>query len=196
MAEQWLLDAPSPLWAVLFWLLGGIWIVSEALLGKWGIREDAVESDSLSAPLLVFACALGVVLGFGCSAFGWLAIGVEWLRWFGLVLMAGGLALRIYSVLWLGPMFTRFVQIIPGHRLVTDGPYRLMRHPSYTGALVALTGLGLALDSWLSLGVLVLLPGAAFLYRIRVEERALVEAFGEEYQEYKSRVRMLLPFVL
>ena len=196
MAELWLLDAPSPLWTVLFWLLGGIWIVIEALLGTWGILADAVESDSLSAPLLVFACAIGVVLGFGFSAFGWLAIGVEWLRWFGLVLMAGGLALRIYSVLWLGPMFTRFVQIIPGHRLVTDGPYRLVRHPSYTGALVALTGLGLALDSWLSLAVLVLLPGAAFLYRIRVEERALVEAFGEEYLRYRMAVKSLVPFLV
>jgi protein-S-isoprenylcysteine O-methyltransferase len=182
--------------AVLFWLLGGIWIVSEAFLGRWGMLEDAVESDTLSAPLLVFACAIGVVLGFGSSAFGWLAIGVEWLRWLGIALMAGGLALRIYSTLWLGPMFTRFVQIIPGHRLVTDGPYRLMRHPSYTGALVALTGLGLSLDSWLSLVVLVLLPGAAFLYRIRVEDRALLEAFGEEYLRYRKTVKSLVPFLV
>jgi protein-S-isoprenylcysteine O-methyltransferase Ste14 len=107
-----------------------------------------------------------------------------------------GWPLRIFSIVWLGPMFTRFVQIVPGHRLVTSGPYRFVRHPSYSGLLLFLAGMGLALGDWLSLASMVLLPAIGVLYRIRVEEGALLARFGEEYKAYMDRVPGLLPFVL
>jgi protein-S-isoprenylcysteine O-methyltransferase Ste14 len=93
-------------------------------------------------------------------------------------------------------MFTRFVQILPGHRLVMTGPYRFVRHPSYSGLLLFYGGMGLALGSWLSLAALVGLPALGIAYRIRVEERALLAAFGEEYRAYMLRVRGLVPFPL
>ncbi len=115
------------------------------------------------------------------------------LRWAALVIMAAGLGLRVFSILWLGPMFTRFVQILPAHRLVTSGPYRFVRHPSYTGLLLFFTGLGIALGDWLSVVIMVVVPALGVLYRIRVEEEALLEAFGQEYRAYIDRVGGLLP---
>ncbi len=80
-----------------------------------------------------------------------------------------------------------------GHRVVAAGPYRLLRHPSYTGGLVAFLGAGIALDSWLSMLALVLIPLLAVLVRIHVEEAELAAALGPEYTPYASRTRRLVP---
>lgn len=78
----------------------------------------------------------------------------------------------------------------PGSRI---GPYRLLRHPSYTGGLVAFLGAGIALDSWLSVLALVFVPLLAVLVRIHVEEAELVTALGPEYTRYASRTHRLVP---
>lgn len=114
----------------------------------------------------------------------------------GLVLFAGGIALRWWSIAVLGKFFTVDVAISDQHRVVDTGPYRFVRHPSYTGALVALLGLGLCLGNWLSMLCLMTPITAAFLWRIRVEERALVAALGENYLNYARRTKRLIPFVL
>jgi protein-S-isoprenylcysteine O-methyltransferase len=111
----------------------------------------------------------------------------------GLAVMWAGLALRAWSIHHLGGLFSAVVVIERDHRLVTTGPYRYLRHPSYTGALVAALGFGIALGHWTS--VLVLLAGWAtgIAYRIRVEEAALRGAFGRDYDEYSARTRRLIP---
>jgi protein-S-isoprenylcysteine O-methyltransferase Ste14 len=115
-------------------------------------------------------------------------------RWIGVVLFAAGGALRIWPVFVLGPRFSGLVAIQPGHTLVTDGPYRLIRHPSYLGLLVSSLGWGLAFRS--VVGVLL----AAFLIRplvarIRAEESLLRSEFGAEYEAYRARTWGLLPRV-
>ena len=113
----------------------------------------------------------------------------------GLAAMICGLALRVFAIIWLGPMFTRIVQIVPGHRLVTSGPYRFVRHPSYSGLLLFLVGMGFALGDWLSVAALAIVPTLGIAYRIMVEEDALLAAFGDEYRLYKVKVRALVPFL-
>jgi protein-S-isoprenylcysteine O-methyltransferase Ste14 len=76
---------------------------------------------------------------------------------------------------------------------VTSGPYRFVRHPSYSGLLLFFTGLGIALGDWLSVAIMVVVPALGVLYRIRVEEEALLGAFGQEYRAYMSRVGSLAP---
>jgi protein-S-isoprenylcysteine O-methyltransferase Ste14 len=78
---------------------------------------------------------------------------------------------------------------------VQRGPYRLIRHPSYTGGLLALVGAGLTRDNWLSLAALTLLPLAGVLVRIRYEEARLRDAFGADYRRYASRTARLVPGV-
>ena len=111
----------------------------------------------------------------------------------GLGLLAAGVALRTWAILALGRFFKFVVVIQDSHRVVASGPYRLLRHPSYTGALVAFLGIGIALDSWLSMLTLVVIPLLAILVRIHVEEAALTGTLGQEYRAYASRTRRLVP---
>ena len=113
----------------------------------------------------------------------------------GLILFLGGVALRWSSIFYLGRFFTVDVAIAQQHELIDTGPYRLIRHPSYTGALLTFVGFGLALGSWLALLCLILPITAAFLWRVRVEEQALTEALGDAYREYMLRTKRLVPFV-
>jgi protein-S-isoprenylcysteine O-methyltransferase len=113
----------------------------------------------------------------------------------GVALFACGIALRWYSIFYLGRFFTVDVAIAPGHELIEAGPYRFIRHPSYTGALLAFFGFALTLGNWLASLCLLLPIAAAFLWRIHVEERALSDALGEVYRGYVRRTKRLLPFI-
>jgi protein-S-isoprenylcysteine O-methyltransferase Ste14 len=114
----------------------------------------------------------------------------------GLALMAGGLLFRYWAIRTLGRYFAPDVSLEQDHRLVESGVYRYLRHPSYTGTFLTILGYGLALTNWLSLAIMLILPGAAYAYRMRVEERALVQAFGEAYRAYMRRTRRIVPFIL
>lgn len=106
-----------------------------------------------------------------------------------------GIALRWWAILHLGRFFTVNVAIAADHRIVDDGPYRFVRHPSYTGALLAFVGLGVMLFNWLSAVVLVVPILIAFLWRIAIEERALLAAFGADYAAYRGRTKKMVPFI-
>jgi protein-S-isoprenylcysteine O-methyltransferase Ste14 len=122
---------------------------------------------------------------------------IGWARWplfvVGLVLMATGIFVRQWAILTLGRYFTPEVRVRPGQTVVERGPYRWVRHPSYTGLLIFFVGLGPALSDWLSVIVLAVLPAAGLLVRIRSEERALVGALGEDYRRYAANHRRLFP---
>ena len=117
------------------------------------------------------------------------------LFWIGLSLMATGLALRFWAIRVLARFFTVDVNIQEGHELIRRGPYRLLRHPAYTGSLMTFLGFGLALgNAWALLAVMAPVT-VAFLWRMRVEERVLAEAFPMQYPEYARQTKRLIPFV-
>ncbi|RMD63854.1 isoprenylcysteine carboxylmethyltransferase family protein, partial [Candidatus Parcubacteria bacterium] len=113
----------------------------------------------------------------------------------GMVLIGLGLLVRWLAVFTLRQYFTSNVRIDRDQQLIEKGVYRLVRHPAYTGSLLSFLGLGLAFNNWLSLLVIFLPILLAFLNRIRVEERALEQAFGQAYADYRQRVKRLIPFV-
>jgi protein-S-isoprenylcysteine O-methyltransferase Ste14 len=113
----------------------------------------------------------------------------------GITLLLAGIAFRWAAIYNLGEYFTGTVLIKGGHRLVRTGLYKRLRHPAYTGALVAHLGLGLSFSNWFSLALSVVPYFAAAMYRIRVEEQALIEAFGEEYITYARNTKRLIPKV-
>ncbi len=113
----------------------------------------------------------------------------------GLLLFVIGLAIRWIAIIHLGRFFTVNVAIAQDHKLITTGPYRYVRHPSYTGTLLTFLGFGLCLLNYISLLAIFLPIGIAFLWRMRVEEQALREAFGQRYEEYAARTRRIIPFV-
>ncbi|HYP21025.1 MAG TPA: isoprenylcysteine carboxylmethyltransferase family protein [Chloroflexia bacterium] len=186
-------DVPSREWAWTFGALVVLWALTELFVGRLGLHAVSLESDRGSALAVLASAAVAWTLAMGASVVRLLPVGADWARWAGLGVMAAGLALRVFSILWLGPMFTRLVQILPGHRLVTSGPYRFVRHPSYSGLLLFFMGVGLALGDWLAVAIMVFVPTVGVLYRIRVEEKTLLGAFGEEYRAYMHRVGGLLP---
>ena len=186
-------DVPSREWAWAFAALVLAWALTELFVGRLGLHAVSLESDRGSAFAVLASAAVAWPLAMGAGVLRLLPARADWVLWAGLVVMAFGLALRVFSILWLGPMFTRLVQILPGHHLVTSGPYRFVRHPSYSGLLLFFTGVGIALGDWLSVLIMAVVPALGVLYRIRVEEKALIEAFGEEYQAYKGKVGGLLP---
>ena len=106
-----------------------------------------------------------------------------------------GVALRWYSVSVLGKYFTFDVAIQSGQVLVEVGPYRYIRHPSYSGALLSLLGFGLALGNCAGLAASLCCLGFAYAYRIPVEEAALASALGETYTQYLKRTWRLVPFL-
>ncbi|GBR53659.1 isoprenylcysteine carboxyl methyltransferase [Neokomagataea thailandica NBRC 106555] len=111
----------------------------------------------------------------------------------GVVLTVSGLILRWYAIYRLGRWFTVDVALSTGQVLMRDGPYRVIRHPSYTGALLVLAGAGVLMGNAGSI-LLVTLPAlAAFLYRIRIEEHALAHAFGPEWKDYCAKSWRLIP---
>jgi len=113
----------------------------------------------------------------------------------GLMLMALGIAFRIWSVVTLGRYFTVQVQVQDDQKVVDTGPYRYLRHPSYTGLLTTSLGIGIALDNWLALIIAVVLPTTATVIRIFVEERALLAGIGEPYAKFAATRSRLIPHV-
>jgi protein-S-isoprenylcysteine O-methyltransferase Ste14 len=118
---------------------------------------------------------------------GWASIAV------GLAISAVGVALRTWAIVTLGRFFSYDVTIQPGHHVVTSGPYRWVRHPSYTGGLVALLGLGITLGSSGAVLAITGLPLVGVLIRIHYEERTLLEALDGGYEAYAGRTSRLIP---
>jgi len=119
--------------------------------------------------------------------------GVVWPFVAGMVLIVAGIALRTWSILTLGRFFQYWIKIQPGHQVVTGGPYRYVRHPSYTGIALVLAGIALACDDVWSLVAVALLGGAGLAVRIRAEERQLTESLGEEYERFAAGRKRLVP---
>ena len=120
---------------------------------------------------------------------GWWPVGV------GMAVFTLGLLLRAWAVRELGRFFKFTVVVQAGHRVVDTGPYRLIRHPSYTGLLAIELGLGIMLGTWLSIPACLLPPLVAFAIRLLTEERVLARELGEPYRAYMARTRRLIPGV-
>jgi protein-S-isoprenylcysteine O-methyltransferase Ste14 len=104
-------------------------------------------------------------------------------------------ALRWWAIITLGRYFTIDVAVRSTQSVVQSGPYRFVRHPSYTAVLIMLLGVGLALANWASLVAMLAGGLIGLLYRVRVEERALVEALGQPYVDYMRHTERFIPFM-
>jgi protein-S-isoprenylcysteine O-methyltransferase Ste14 len=115
--------------------------------------------------------------------------------WIGAALVAAGLAFSVAARITLGGNWSGTVTLKQDHTLTRDGPYRFVRHPIYTGILLAVLGSAITLGEWRGLLALALTL-AAFLRKIGIEERFLCDQFGDAYTRYRQEVAALVPFVL
>jgi protein-S-isoprenylcysteine O-methyltransferase Ste14 len=183
---------------IAFWTLFGLFALGEyALRFRSRFNKSGTRTERWSL-LVVVACVVGGMLG-GIELADWNAVSIGAGNWplfvLGLVLMAAGLCLRQWAILVLGRLFTVDVRVHSNQVVVERGPYRWVRHPSYSGLVIFFVGVGLALSNWASLIVLALLPAVGLLVRIRSEERALLAALGEEYRVYAATRRRFFPGV-
>jgi protein-S-isoprenylcysteine O-methyltransferase len=154
----------------------------------------ARAQDGHSLRLLWIVIGVAMFLGFGLApalTFG--RFGTTATLATGIALALAGIALRWFAIVWLGRWFTVNVAMAADQPLVDDGPYRWVRHPSYSGALLAFLGLSLALGNAVSMIVIMLPVTAVFMRRIRIEEAVLAAAFGERWTRYAARRGRVLP---
>jgi protein-S-isoprenylcysteine O-methyltransferase Ste14 len=113
----------------------------------------------------------------------------------GMVVLLAGLVLRGWSFKVLGQYFTHTVMVSSDQPVIATGPYRVLRHPSYAGVILAVIGVGLASANWADLAVLFLLALTPLLWRIHVEETALRTTLGDRYSAYAAQHKRLVPLV-
>lgn len=173
-------------------------IIGSIILPRLRHRRDGIQlerKDQGSGLAVNIGIIASVYIAFGFSLVR-IAVLPDWVFYPGIALMFGGIFLRQWSIAILGGFFSVLVSVQEGQTIIRRGPYRFIRHPSYTGTLLTLTGIGLAVQSWGALLTLVVMFGIVYRYRIGVEEKALVEQFGNEYAAYMNTTKMLIPFIL
>lgn len=189
-------------YALIFWVTFLAWIILE-LSGpvRWRSAGEAKKQDRGSLTIALSSGLLGVLLCFLLPVFlpGARIVTVIWdqslLFFLGFFLMIFGIGWRWYAIRTLGRYFLGIVAVRPDQQIVQHGPYRLIRHPSYSGALLAIMGVGLVIANWVSLFLIVTCLIVGLMYRISVEERALCQTLGRPYEEYMRRTKRLIPFV-
>ncbi len=176
--------------ALVAWLLFDSVIVFRRMSGK------AQNRDRFSLRLIAFGNMFSWIVGtwLAYRQLGMIRPTVP-AQVIGLMVMGLGIAIRFVAISQLGRFHTPNVAVLDDHEIFDRGLYRHIRHPSYLGALIAFLGFSLALGSWLSLGVIMLLSLVVYLYRIHEEEAALCAGLGEQYENYRRRTWRLVPGV-
>jgi protein-S-isoprenylcysteine O-methyltransferase Ste14 len=185
----------ATLWTGIYWA----WIALEIAVAV-GTRTRRGEGKIQDRGTQIL---LWVVIVFSLVASGWMRhleladmhFGGLWLRPASVVVLAAGLAVRITAILTLGKWFSANVATNDGQTIQRKGLYRLVRHPSYLGMEIIFFAIGLHSQDWACLAAAFVPPTLAVIYRIHIEEAALLGAFGEEYAEYTRTTKRLIPGV-
>lgn len=184
--------------STLFYISMAAWFLSEFLyknMLKSG-KEDQKNKDKSTLNILwlaiPFSIASAIFMSYNTH---FLMIDGNWILYLGEFFILIGIIVRYVIIRSLGKYFTVDVSIRQDHKIKKEGFYKYVRHPSYAFSLLTSLGLGLYLNNWLSLIFAFVPPFLAFAYRIKIEEQALIEQFGDEYIEYRKSTRKLIPFI-
>lgn len=179
--------------------LGLIYLISEILLTvtRRSRSQTGTKQDRSTLGVLWLVILLSIAAGLWVT-FHWPGARVAHgsaVADAGVGLFVAGLLVRWWAIITLGRFFTVDVTIEKDHEVVERGPFRLVRHPSYSGVLLAFIGFALTLGNWAALLIVLLPIFVAFTYRMKVEEEALAAALGSRYTAYMRRTKRLVPFV-
>lgn len=162
-------------------------------------RRNAIvthSGDKGSLWLLYFVITIGYVLSFsiGSTKIGRL---YAWDTFFalGASCVVLGLTIRIQSILTLKKSFTYSVAMVVDQELIESGLYKYIRHPGYLGQIIIFFGISVSLSNWISIIFMMIPITIGYSYRIKVEERFMIEHFGGKYSEYQKRTNKLIPMV-
>ena len=183
-------------WAVDIWaFLPEMKIVRKGMEG--GKRADSKDKGSMK--VLLAGMGVATLIAYPIAFVKAWSFPVSWhvpLFVVGLLLMFFGSVLRRYCWRTLGEYFTGDVSVKPDQPIISSGPYRLVRHPSYTAGMMMYIGIGFALGSWFSLALLTITTVATYSYRVLVEERVLLDALGEPYDAFLKGRKRFIPYIV
>jgi len=160
-------------------------------------REGSRQHDRRTLRIALLGVGSGLVAAWLAGLHPTLSAGSDDVRlfWAALSVWLAGVGLRSWAVFALGPAFTRQIDVRHGQRVVTQGPYRCVRHPAYTGTLVAVSAIGAILGGWAGGAAALVFATAGFLPRIRQEDALLHEQLGEPYAAYARKRARIAPYV-
>jgi protein-S-isoprenylcysteine O-methyltransferase Ste14 len=189
----------SALYTAIFWSVYVLWFVLESVAARSRKSGDSSRARDRGSYWVIigglwFSLAVAFAMPFVFPQASIMRYRIS-VFYAGVGLMLGGLAFRFYAMAVLGRSFTYDVAVRSDQTVVDAGPYRYIRHPSYSGALLTVAGVGLALGNWASFVALIIVMGCAYAYRMAVEEAALLDGLGEPYRQYMLRTRRLVPFI-
>ena len=183
--------------AIPFWIVFFVAFVREGRVIKGSFASTPSEQDAGTFRALVVGSPLALLAAVAASFSPWLTISdPTFAVVLGMAMLVAGAVLRRYCFNALGKSFTGTVVVAKDQTIVQDGPYRRVRHPSYTAAFLMFIGVGLALGSWISLAILFLAHCYLYGRRVSVEESAMLATLGEPYREYMTRTKRFIPFVI
>jgi len=191
---------PSDNAELLFLIILALWILSEVvgtvIIPRIRRGGTVIQKKNRGSNLLILITILFSIGLANYFATNNIAMLPSWTFYLGIVLMISGIILRQWSMAILGKFFSGTIGTQEGQFVVKSGPYKYVRHPSYTGALLIFIGLGLALQSWGAVLCLILLFSLAYGYRMHIEEKILISDLGENYIEYKKSTKKLIPYII
>jgi len=193
------LFAQDPKWSTLFYASYGAWALMELTILMRDARAASGQKKDAGSRFAFMVLIPASFFAAWAAPYYWpmarIALPARATFYTAITLIWAGMALRLWAVVTLGRFFRTSVFIHEDHKLVTSGPYRVLRHPSYTGAIISLTGIGAGLGNWISI---LAAAGGIFIacaIRIIVEEKSLAERFGEEFAAQKRRTWAIIPFI-
>lgn len=187
---------------IIFFLLMLSWFLSEVFykrkLTSTETDQKGKDKSSLTILWIIIISSItlsNLIANIHFDTFSLAITDKAWIVYLGLLLIFAGIFGRWIIIKSLGKYFTVDVTIREDHQIKKDGFYSVLRHPSYAASLLTFLGLGLYLNNWVAFAVAVIPPFLAFSYRISVEEKALIEQFGQEYLDYKKQTKKLIPYI-
>jgi protein-S-isoprenylcysteine O-methyltransferase Ste14 len=192
---------PQPLFAaiVCYGMLVTFFVLERALRrGAAAKTLDATPFDrgtTRAIGLAFLSCALSVLVAPLLAHLGLGKFGNPTTAWAGVAAMIFGISLRVWANQTLGASHTRTLKTVEGQSVVSNGPYRVLRHPGYAGVLLMWFGAGVALRNWIAWVPMALVLGWAYRRRMSAEEEMLLTNIGEGYREYRRRTWRIIPFI-
>ena len=180
-----------------------VWIISEILIGilrnEKGNPSKQHRNKSTSGLYIVTFLSISMAIYFSQASH---IYGIHLTKsaqtyayYLAVILIVGGILVRGTAILTLKQQFSVNLTIIDNHKLIDNGIYHYLRHPSYSGALLSFLGLCITFLNWLSLIIVFFSVLAVYLYRIGVEEKMLINHFGNEYVNYSHKTKRIIPYI-
>lgn len=182
-----------PILDFIFIVLSIFWLLEFLLFkSRTGKNEN---DDSRSFPWIMFSVLLVITVSVVSRETDIILLPYAPVTYAGIVLFAAGITLRYWGILELGKQFTRDVQVRAEDRIVSSGPFRILRHPLYTGLLLIVLGFSLYMNSIAGFLIVWVVFLPFLLRRIRLEEEMLKQGFGKEYESWMKTRYRLLPYI-